>query len=136
MHETDRHGYLHLKGSVSLLRYHFVWIPRRRRKVLVGPVALRLEELLTIKATELDLTILRLAIQPDHLHLVVAAPPVLAPAQLVFRLKGATARVLRQEFVHLRRMPSLWTTSYFVSSAGNVAAETIERYIQAQSTRA
>lgn len=55
---------------------------------------------------------------------------------IVFRLKGATARLLRQEFVHLRRMPSLWTTSYFVSTAGNVAAETIERYIQAQSTRA
>lgn len=68
--------------------------------------------------------------------LFVAAPPVFSPAQFVFRLKGATARLLRQEFAHLRRMPSLWTTSYFVSTAGNLAAETIERYFQAQSTRA
>jgi putative transposase len=136
MAETDKHGYLHLRGSVSLLRYHFVWIPRRRRKVLLGPVAERLEQLLVAKAAELDLDILRLAIQPDHIHLFIAAPPVFSPAQIVFRLKGATARLLRQEFVHLRRMPSLWTTSYFVSTAGNVAAETIERYIQAQSTRA
>jgi putative transposase len=56
---------------------------------------------------ELDLNILRLAIQPDHLHLFIAAPPAFSPAHIVFRLKAATARLLRQEFAHLRRLPSL-----------------------------
>jgi putative transposase len=131
-----KQGHLHRKGSVSLVRYHLIWIPRRRRKVLVSHVADRLDTLLHEKAAELDLGVLRLAIQPDHLHLFVTAPPDIAPAQIAFRLKGYTSRVLRQEFPHLRRMPSMWTTSYFVSTAGNVSAQTIERYIQAQSTRA
>jgi putative transposase len=76
-----------------------------------------------------------LAIQPDHLHLFVSAPPSLAVSQIVFRLKGYTARVLRKEFPHLLRLLSMWTTAYFASTAGNVSQETIRRYIEAQSTR-
>jgi putative transposase len=103
--------------------------------VLVGPVARRLEQLLREKAAELLVQIDHLAIQPDHLHLFVSAPPGLSVSQIVFRLKGSTARVLRQEFPHLRRLPSMWTTAYFASTAGNVSQETIRRYIEAQSTR-
>jgi putative transposase len=135
MSTIDRHLYRHDRGVVSFLRYHFIWVPRRRRPVLIGAVADRLEALLQTLTASLDLTIVHLAIQPDHLHLFLAAAPTWAPAQIAFRLKGATARVLRQEFLHLRRMPSMWTTSYFCSSAGQVAAATIAAYIQAQSTR-
>lgn len=136
MTDEVNQDYRHSNGAVYLLRLHFIWIPRRRRKVLVGPVAERLDTLLREKATELALDVLRLAIQPDHLHLVVGVDPKIAPAQIAYRLKGYTSRVLRQEFPHLRKMPSMWTTSYFVSSAGNVSAATIEKYIQSQSTRA
>lgn len=128
--------YRHNEGMVVALRYHLIWIPRRRRKVLGGAVAERLETLLREKAAEISVEIEHLAIQPDHLHLFVNAPPSLAVAQIVFRLKGYTSHVLRQEFPHLNRMPSMWTTSYFASTAGKVSAATIERYIQAQSTRA
>jgi putative transposase len=98
-------------------------------------IAKCLEQLLYEKAKEIDVQIEHLAIQPDHLHLFVSAPPSLAVSQIVFRLKGYTARVLRQEFPVLRRMPSMWTTSYFASTAGNVSQATIQRYIEAQSTR-
>jgi len=127
--------YRHNRGSVVLINYHLIWIPRRRRKVLVGPVAQRLEQLLREKAAELQVQIDHLAIQPDHLHLFVSAPPSLAVSQIVFRLKGSTARALRQEFPHLRRLPSMWTTAYFASTAGSVSQETIRRYIEAQSSR-
>lgn len=136
MADEINQDYRHSNGAVYLLRLHFIWIPRRRRKVLVGPVAERLDTLLREKAAELELDVLRLAIQPDHLHLFVGVDPKIAPAQIAYRLKGYTSRILRQEFPHLRKMPSMWTTSYFVSSAGNVSAATIEKYIQSQSTRA
>ena len=126
----------HNSGSVILIQYHIIWIPRRRRRVLGGKVAQRLEALLREKAAQLDVEIEHLAIQPDHLHLFVCAPPSLAVSQIVFRLKGYTSRILRQEFAHLRRMPSMWTTAYFATTAGNVSQETIQRYIDAQSTRA
>jgi putative transposase len=102
---------------------------------LAGPVAQRLEQLLREKAAELSVQIGHLALQPDHLHLFVSAPPSISVSQIVFRLKGYTARVLRQEFPHLRRPPSMWTTAYFASTAGNLSEETIRRYIEAQSTR-
>ncbi|MBA2704788.1 MAG: IS200/IS605 family transposase [Blastocatellia bacterium] len=125
----------HNKGSVVLIKYHLIWIPRRRRRVLIGQVATRLEELLREKAAELNVVVEHLAIQPDHLHLFVSAPPSLAVSQIVFRLKGYTSRTLRQEFPHLLRLPSMWTTAYYASTAGNVSQETIRRYIDAQSKR-
>ncbi|MDK2821958.1 MAG: REP-associated tyrosine transposase, partial [Clostridia bacterium] len=71
--------YRHKHTSVSLVNYHFVWCPRYRRKVLVGPVEARLRELIREVAEKLDLVILALEIMPDHLHLFVNAPPNLAP---------------------------------------------------------
>ena len=118
-----------------MVKYHIIWIPRRRRKVLVGEVADRLRELLVEKASELHIAIESLAIQPEHTHLFVDAPPNLSLSQIAYRLKGYTARMLRKEFPHLKRMPSMWTTSYFGSTAGNVSQETIKKYIEAQSTR-
>lgn len=118
-----------------MVKYHIIWIPRRRRKVLVGAVADRLRELLVEKASELHIAIEKLAIQPEHTHLFVDAPPSLSLSQIAYRLKGYTARMLRKEFPHLKRMPSMWTTSYFGSTAGNVSQETIKKYIEAQSTR-
>jgi len=130
--DQDQNSFRHHKGSVTLLRFHFVWIPKYRRKLLVGPVALRLEALLQQKAQELQITILRLAIQPDHLHLFLASDPRVSPSEIARSLKGFTSYQLRLEFPHLRKLPSLWTPSFFCSSAGNVSSATIERYIQNQ----
>jgi putative transposase len=102
---------------------------------LVGPVASRLETLLSEAAERIDCEILYLSIQPDHVHIFIAAPPLLAPDQIMFRLKGYTSRVLRQEFAHLRKMPSLWTRSYFCCSAGVVSSTVIQRYTEEQTNR-
>jgi putative transposase len=120
--------------SVYELNYHFVFIPKRRKKVLVGDVAKRLREICEGVASDNDWTILELAIQPDHVHLFVGAHPKDAPNEVVRAFKGRSSRILRQEFPHLRRLPSLWTHSYFVRSSGHVSAAVIERYIREQST--
>jgi REP-associated tyrosine transposase len=122
------------KGSVTSIRYHVIWIPRRRRKVLVGDVARRLIALLRDKAAEIDVNIMHLAVEPDHIHLFLDCPQHLAISQIVFRFKGYTSRILRKEFEHLRRMPSMWTTSYFASTAGAVSEQTISKYINSRGT--
>jgi putative transposase len=127
--------YRHKTTSVSLINYHLIWCPKRRRRVLVNAVQVRLDGLIREVAAELDCTVLALEIMPDHLHLFLSAPPTLAPNQIVRRIKGRSSRVLRQEFPHLLRLPSLWTRSYFVSTAGNVSSQTIQRYIAEQRTR-
>lgn len=128
-------GYRHKETSVSLINYQFIFCPKRRRKVLVGPVRERLVTLINETATEIDCEVLALEVMPDHVHLFVSAPPDLAPNQIVGRFKGKSSRFLRLEYPSLRRLPSLWTRSYFVSTAGNVSRATIERYIAAQTTR-
>jgi len=129
-------GYRYNDGRLSFLRYHLVWVVRRRRPVLTGPVAERLEELLRQTAAELDLEILRLTNHPDHVHLHVAATPELAPAQIVYRLKVATAAILRAEFPQLKKLPSMWNGSFLVSSDKELAPEDVDKYIQAHNKRA
>lgn len=124
------------RHAVYDITYHLVWCPKYRRKVLVGPVGERLTELIQIKVAELDGELITLEVQPDHIHLFAGFPPTLAVRQIVHRIKGFTSHMLRQEFPFLKsRLPSLWTRSYYVGTAGNVSAETIRRYIEAQKGR-
>lgn len=125
--------YRHFNTSVTLINYHFVWIPRRRRPVLKENISTRLKELLYEKTKELDIEIIALEIMPDHVHLFVNCTPLMAPSQIMFRLKGYSARVLRKEYPELMRLPSMWTTSFFCSTAGNVSSAAVQRYIEAQS---
>jgi putative transposase len=130
-----RQCYRRTKTTVSLLNFHFVWCPKRRQKVLAGPVERDLRKLLLLKAADLDCKILALEIMPDHVHLFLNCPPTLSPSDAMFWLKGSTSRILREKYPHLQRMTSLWTRSYFVSTAGHVSSETIQRYIAQQRTR-
>jgi putative transposase len=120
--------------AVYQVFYHIIWIPKRRKKVLVNAVASRLREICNEVAKENGWTILRLAIQPDHVHLFVEATPKEAPHEIVRAFKGRSSRILRQEFPHLLKLPSLWTQSYFCRTAGHVSAAVIDRYIKDQSS--
>jgi len=126
--------YEHSRNQVYLMNLHFVWCPKRRKKVLVGSVAKRLREILEQVAKEKQVKILALEIQPDHLHLFVSISPQMVTHKLVKAFKGGSSNLLRNEFPSLRKLPALWTNSYFVSTAGNVSSETIRKYIEAQAT--
>lgn len=119
--------------SVHAVKYHLVWSPKRRRRVLKGAVAFRLRKIIEEVAAENEGRIISLAIQPDHVHLFVQADTRHAPYQIVRAFKGRTSRLLRQEYKHLLRLPSLWTRSYFCSTTGRVSEETAGRYIKEQS---
>lgn len=127
--------YRHKNTSIFLLNYHFVWIPRRRRQVLKNEVEEDLKTLIKEKAQELKCEIIELEIMPDHVHLFINCPPSIAPDQIMHRIKGYTAKILRTKHTHLMRMPSMWTRSYFVSTAGNVSSDTVKKYISQQKSR-
>jgi putative transposase len=120
-------------GSVYSLKYHLVWCPKYRRKVLIGEIADELRSLLYQKAQELDVTIEALEIMPDHIHLFIQSDPTEAPQRLANQFKGFTSRILRQKFPQLRsRLPSMWSRSYYVGSIGHVPEEAVKRYIEMQ----
>lgn len=115
------------------INYHLVWIPKYRKRILIGKVAQRLEWWIRHIAELNHIEVLTLEIQPDHVHLFVSAPPRFAPAALANLFKGVTARRLREEFPHLvQTIPqALWTRTYYVGTAGNVSAEVIKHSIEA-----
>ncbi|PTM58206.1 putative transposase [Desmospora activa DSM 45169] len=117
-------------------KYHVVFCPKYRRKVLVSPVSDRLKELFVEKARELEVTISSMEIMPDHVHLLIQCDPQFGIHKAVKHLKGYTSRVLRQEFPHLKsRIPSLWTNAYFVATVGTVTLEVVKQYIETQQGR-
>jgi len=125
--------YKHSRHQVYLINYHLIWCPKRRKPVLVGKVKNRLQQIIKQTAKEKDIEVLAFEIMPDHLHLFISAYPTMAVHKLVKTFKGRSSHFLRREFPELLKIPSLWTHSYFVSTAGNVSNRTIQKYIEQQS---
>lgn len=128
--------YRRTKTTVSLINYHFVFCPRYRRKIFLRTdVEERFKELVQEICVELNIVIVAIECNKDHTHIFLNALPTFSPADIMAKMKGVTSRRLRQEFPHLQHLPSLWTRSYFVSTAGNVSSETIKRYVEEQKTK-
>jgi putative transposase len=116
--------------------YHIIFCPKYRRRVLVDKIEIRLKELLIEKATEHEWQIENMEIMPDHVHLFVKATCNDAPNFIVSQLKGYTSNRLRKEFVELRkRLPTLWTRSYYVETIGHISEKTIKKYIEEQTNK-
>jgi len=125
--------YIHEQHTVHHILNHIIWCPKRRRKVLVEAVAERLEQIMREVAQEYGWQIMRLAIQPDHVHLFLQSNPYTLPTDIPRLMKGRSSHELREEFPHLMRMPSLWTRLTFYSTAGLVSQDVIDTYMERQS---
>jgi len=115
--------------------YHFVWIPKYRRDMLVNEVAEYTREVINEIIAELGCECLAVNVMPDHVHVFVLCPPRLAPAYIANYLKGKSARKILQKFPELKtkaKHGKLWTRSYFVATVGNVTADIVKKYVEEQ----
>jgi putative transposase len=113
--------------------YHVVWCPKYRRKVLIDGIDERLKAIIREVAAERQTDVLELEDLPDHVHLLVGCDPQFGIHRLVRLMKGRSSRLLRQEFPQLRRrLPTLWTHSYFVATCGGAPLAIIKQYIEQQ----
>ena len=84
----------------------------------------------------MSISIESLEVMPDHVHLFVKATPAEAPQYIVAQLMGYTSRVLRTEFISLKKkLPTLWTRSFYVESVGHISQSTIQKYIKEQKNK-
>ena len=125
-------GYIKSQTSVHFMHYHFVWCPKYRRPVLIGKIERVFKKLIELKCKEMGCEIKALEIMPEHTHLFIQANPTQSPNFLIAQIKGYTSRMLRKNFKELRKMPTLWTRSYFVSTHGHVSNTMIKKYIEEQ----
>jgi putative transposase len=123
-------------GVAFNLKYHIVWCPKYRRKVLVGDVEARLKNVLLATSAQYGVLVEAMDVGPDHVHLFVSSDPTRCVAEIVNRLKGASSRILREEFPHLKsRLPTLWSRSYYAGTVGHVSEDTVKKYIENQKRR-
>ena len=116
-------------------KYHVVWCPKYRRKVLVGDVETRLKELIKTACSEKQVDIIQMEVMPDHVHLILEVDPQFGIHRAVKHIKGVSSFYLRSEFSHLTsKLPTLWTNSYFVSAVGGAPLEAIKKYVEDQKT--
>lgn len=130
---TTEKRYTYNSHCVFNIGYHIIWCPKYRRKVLINGVDIRLKEILVKRAAAIGVSIEKMEIMPDHVHLFVKAVPTLAVHFIVNQLKGYSSYILREEFPWLKsRLPTLWTRSYYCETIGNISENTIIRYIEDQ----
>lgn len=116
-------------------KYHIVWCPKYRRKVLIGDVETRLKELLIESCSNMNVDIIEMELMPDHVHLLIEVDPQFGVHKAIKNMKGRTSKILRDEFPHLKtKLPTLWTNSYFISTVGGAPLSVIKQYIENQKT--
>jgi len=114
-------------------KYHVIWCPKYRRKVLIHGVDVRLKEIIQAVCDEFGSELIELEVMPEHVHLLVDCDPQFGIAKLIRYIKGRSSRLLRQEFPWLKsRLPTLWTNSYFCSTVGGAPLAVIKQYIEDQ----
>jgi len=122
--------------SVYDLKYHVVWAPKYRKRILIDEVAEAARDVFQQVAEAYDMEIDSLEVMEDHVHVFLSAPPRYSPARVVQILKSISAREIFARFPRIRRQlwgGELWEDGYFVRSVGDeVTVDAIRRYIRYQ----
>ena len=119
----------------SDLKVHLVWLPKYRKPVLTGEVAVRVRDLIRQIAAEHELEIISGKVARDHVHVFVGYRPNQDVSQIMQWLKGISSRVLLQEFPHLSKRfwgRHFWARGYLAVSSGNITDEMVKEYIEEQ----
>ena len=121
------------KNVTYSCKYHIVFCPKYRRKVLIDSIADRLKQIIREVAAETCSEVIELEVMPDHVHLLCEVDPGFGIMKFVRSVKGRSSRVLRGELPKLKsRLPTLWTNSSFVSTVGGAPLSVIKQYIENQ----
>ena len=117
------------------LRYHFVFIPRYRKRVLLGKLAKTIEGMIRFCCQIHEWEIYELAIQKDHVHLYLGTQPKWSPSDVMRRIKGGTSKKVRELFPTLDEIywgSTFWADGFMVKSVGEMTDKVISHYIEEQ----
>ena len=114
-------------------KYHVIFCPKYRRKILNDDVSIKLKEIFTTIANRYSFDIIEMEIMPDHCHLLISCNPRFGIMECIKKLKMISAHNLKKEFPYLKsKVPNIWTRSSFVSTVGSVSLDTVKKYIENQ----
>ena len=119
--------------TVYNIEYHFVWVTKYRYKMLRGDVGQRVKELVQQTCAVFEIQIIKGVVSKDHVHILVSAPPNMAPSEIMRRIKGRTSRKLFEEFPKLKKRywgRHFWARGYFCATVGQMTDEMIQKYLE------
>ena len=117
------------------ITYHFTFIPKYRRRRLVGNIKKSLEGMIRFCAQVNEFEIVEMNVQPDHVHLLLSAKPSFSPSEVMQLIKGGTSKKLRDLYpdsVETTWAKSFWGDGYFVGTVGQRDLKEIKEYIRNQ----
>lgn len=124
------------KTTTSLIKYHFVFCSKYRRKIFLIPgVEQRMKELTKEQCEKEQIEILEMKCDVDHVYLYVRVYPQTTISRIMGSIRDCTSKILRKEFVELSRMSALWTRPYLVSTEPYISEETIQWFVEQQKKR-
>ena len=115
-------------------KYHVVWIPKCRRKLLYGQLRQNLGEVFHELARQKESKVLEGHLKPDHVHMLISIPPKYSVAQVVGYMKGKSAIHIARTYLGQRKNYDgmhFWARGYFVSTVGS-DEEVVRVYIKKQ----
>ncbi len=124
--------YRHGSHTLYNIEYHFVWVTKYRYKVLAGDIGLQVKELVRQICAAFEIEIIKGVVSKDHVHILISAPPNIAPSEIMRRIKGGSSRKLFEEFPRLKKQywgRHFWARGYFCATVGQVTDEMIQEYL-------
>jgi len=128
------HEYESLNHTKWEYKYHVVFIPKCRRKVLYGEIRRNLGEVFRKLTQQKESHIEEGHLMPDHVHMMISIPPKYAVSNVIGFIKGKSAIYVARTFGERKRNfvgQHFWARGYFVSTVGRDEA-VIREYIRNQ----
>jgi putative transposase len=123
-----------LSHTVWECKYHIVWVPKKRRKVIYGKLRQELKTILSRLCQYKGVQVVEGMLRADHVHMCLAIPPKYSVSTIVGYLKGKSAIIVFESYSRLKRNfkgHSFWARGYYVNTVGLDEAK-VRRYIQDQ----
>ncbi|WP_318766541.1 IS200/IS605 family transposase [Lactiplantibacillus carotarum] len=117
--------------------YHLIWVTKYRHptfntKNLIAEMKAILQQI----ATDNEIIIEKMEVMPEHVHVLISFPPSKAPSSAIKALKGRSAFIFLQKHPEIRGSQywggHLWSSSYYMSTLGNMSKDVVEQYIKNQ----
>ena len=114
-------------------KYHIVWIPKWRKRILYGQLRKELRQILRGLAKQKESEVMEGTLKADHVHMVISIPPKYSVSQVVGYVKGKSAIWVARATGSKRNFvgQSFWARGYCVSTVG-LDEETIRAYVRTQ----
>ena len=131
--KNKRWGLRHDRHSVSKVSNHMVFCTKYRKPVLTLEMQTRCEEVIKEVADDMDVKIVQIAVNAEHVHIFLEYPPKLALSKIAQKFKAISSKVLRQEFPELKKLHKkrLWAPSNYHGSVG-IGYAVVKNYVKSQ----